>query len=91
MIEILHKERRNSTSWCIACIRQCGQQDDHICGVCQGYVTTYFKCPGCNLITYFTGHDEPDTCKCGIVLPSIRDLKDTVDARVKYHTGQRII
>ena len=90
MITILQKERWATGPWCIACVQTSGPADKTICDLCLGYIATYWRCPRCQMIDHYYGHDEARVCGCGYILPSIDDLKFDRSARVMYQVAEEL-
>jgi hypothetical protein len=90
MMNFIVKERRGghkTTSWCNACTELNAEPTDGTCEACQGFVTTYVRCPKCEYISFFYGFDEPSMCeRCAAIYPSINQLKtENPISRVEYH------
>jgi len=85
MIDIVEKMTEKVTSWCIACINQCGSPDFMICDQCRGHIETYHTCPECNLVEHFYGYDTPELCVCGFVWPDLNLLKTELEDRIEFH------
>ena len=85
MINLLLKERRNTSSWCIPCIKHDPELDLEVCDKCKGFLVTYFRCPSCDAVDYYRGYDNPKECdRCGILFPDFGELVESELSRVAY-------
>ena len=93
MIQMIVKERRGNTAWCIPCAEHGGAVEREVCDMCMGYVITYFQCPKCKFIGNFLGHaGDKMRENCNAIFPPFDELKtENPISRVEYHLDEHLL
>lgn len=91
MIQLIQTEHPGATAQCLMCIARVGPTDKEICDMCEGFVSTYYKCPKCHTTDRFFGRNSPDTCLCGLVFTDLNLLKESKSERINYQLSEHLL